>query len=307
MTRLALLALLACAACGPGGDDASEASPEAPIGPAWSDRQEVADRVASIDGFAGPEAVRYDPDQDVWFVANFGPGDGEPRDADGFISRVSAATGTIDSLRFAVGTDAHPMHMPRGMYITGDTLWVADVDGVHAVHRVRGEHLGFVDLTGFEPGFVNDVAQGPDGALYATDTGRSAVYRIFPGAPEEVLGDPGIGSPNGITWDPARAVMILVPWEPQHPVHTWNPADGTVGAATAGTPGRMDGVEAVAGRLVMASQTDSALHVIDDDGARVLIRVDGRPADIGVDTRRNHVAVPYIALNRVDIWRLPAG
>jgi hypothetical protein len=33
--------------------------------------------------------------------------------------------------------------------------------------------------------------------------------------------------------------------------------------------------------------------------------VPGRPADIGVDTRRGRVAVPYIALNRVDIWALP--
>jgi hypothetical protein len=32
--------------------------------------------------------------------------------------------------------------------------------------------------------------------------------------------------------------------------------------------------------------------------------VPGRPADIGIDTRRGHVAVPYIALNRVDVWSL---
>jgi hypothetical protein len=31
----------------------------------------------------------------------------------------------------------------------------------------------------------------------------------------------------------------------------------------------------------------------------------GEPADIGIDTRRQHVAVPYLDLNRVDIWRLP--
>jgi hypothetical protein len=33
--------------------------------------------------------------------------------------------------------------------------------------------------------------------------------------------------------------------------------------------------------------------------------VAGAPADIGIDTRRNRVAVPYIDLDRVDIWQLP--
>ena len=38
-------------------------------------------------GFSGPEAVRYDPDQDVYFVANFNGG-GNDLDDNGFISRV---------------------------------------------------------------------------------------------------------------------------------------------------------------------------------------------------------------------------
>ena len=33
----------------------------------------------------------------------------------------------------------------------------------------------------------------------------------------------------------------------------------------------------------------------------------GAPADIAVDTKRNRVAVPYISLDRVDIWQLPAN
>lgn len=35
------------------------------------------------DGLAGAEAVRYDPDQDVWFVANFGEDAEDARDANG--------------------------------------------------------------------------------------------------------------------------------------------------------------------------------------------------------------------------------
>jgi hypothetical protein len=31
-----------------------------------------------------------------------------------------------------------------------------------------------------------------------------------------------------------------------------------------------------------------------------------QPADIGIDTRRNRVAIPISALDRVELWTLPA-
>lgn len=110
---------------------------------------------------APPETVRYDPDRDVWFVANFGESVDDDRDANGFIAH-TAADGTMDELRFMEGTSAAPLHMPRGMYIKGDTLWAADIDGVHGFDRRTGEQLAFVDFTKHEPGFLNDVATGPD-------------------------------------------------------------------------------------------------------------------------------------------------
>ena len=37
------------------------------------------------DGFVAPEAVRYDPDQDVYFVGNWGRGPASDTDNNGFI------------------------------------------------------------------------------------------------------------------------------------------------------------------------------------------------------------------------------
>ncbi len=42
--------------------------------------------VASPSGFTEPEAVRYDPDQDIYFVSNWGTGPTESKDNNGFIS-----------------------------------------------------------------------------------------------------------------------------------------------------------------------------------------------------------------------------
>ena len=71
--------------------------------------------------------------------------------------------------------------------------------------------------------------------------------------------------------------------------------------------GNFDGVEIVDGRILLASQADSSLRVLTNGESRRVVRVPGRPADIGVDTRRRRVAVPYIALDRVDVWRLPGS
>lgn len=306
--KAALCALAAAlTACGgPAREDAR--APEAARGPSvsWGVVQDTTGRVGSIEGLSGPESVRYDPDQDVWFVSNWN-GDGEARDANGFISRVSAQTGVVETLRFAEGTLEYPLHAPRGMWLAGDTLWVADADGVHGFHRRTGAQVAFVDLTAFAPGFLNDVAQGLDGALYVTDTGKSAVYRIAGRTASVALSDSVLGNPNGITWDAAREVLILVPWDAGFRVNAWHPGGSLEPFGPTQTPGGLDGVEPFDRRLLVASQSDSSIVLMDAGETVPVIRTPGRPADIGVDTRRRRLAVPYVDLDRVDIWALPPG
>ena len=296
-----LIAVLV-AACGGDGEDGSGPGT---VELTWSSEQGPADRVVEVSGFRGPESVRYDPELDVYFVSNFN-GDGGARDANGFVSRVSPR-GEIDSLRFMTGTEQAPLHAPRGMYITGDTLWVADVDGVHGFHRRSGEQLRFTDLTRFEPGFLNDVAAGPDGVLYVTDTGESRLYRVSGDSVRIAVEDSLLGPPNGIAWDDDGGRFVLAPWGGTQTVRAWSPGGAGLTVVGSSAGGNFDGVEIVDGRILLASQADSSLRVLTDAGSRPVVRVPGRPADIGLDTRRRRVAVPYIALDRVDIWRLPGS
>lgn len=299
----ATLLVLGCS-----GDADPDATGDAAIDSTVDAARAAADTVSrlvlSIEGFQGPEAVKYDPDQDVYFVANFGASGDDPRDANGFISRVGPE-GEITALRFGVGTEEAPLHMARGMALHGDTLWVADVDGIHGFDRRSGEALAFVDFTAHEPGFLNDIAVGGDGLLYVTDTGASRVYRVREGAAEIAVEDERTGPPNGITWDEARGAFLLAPWEGGGGiVHTWSP-DGGFGEAFTIEADRFDGIELVDGAVIVATQSDSTIWAWENGAARRLFRVDGAPADIGVDTRRGRLAVPYIALNRVDLWSLP--
>lgn len=260
--------------------------------------------VVSITGFSGPEGVRYDPDQDVYFVSNF---NGSPAgDANGFVSRVNGADGRIDSLRYMVGTAQAPLHGPRGMFIVGDTLWVVDAVGVHGFLRRTGAHVAFIDLAPLRPGFPNDIAQGPDGALFVTDTDSGRVYRLSGGRAEVAGSGPAFGHPNGITWSAARQTFVLAPWGGERTFRYWTPGSATPQDSTVSAAGGdFDGVEWVGTRLLAASQADSSIRVVTDSTAAPAIRLAGRPADVGIDTRRQRIAIPFVSLNRVDVYTVP--
>lgn len=99
---------------------------------------------------------------------------------------------------------------------------------------------------------------------------------------------------------------MLAPWNKGRILQVYHPASGEL-AEIGGMPGggNFDGIEEYAGHLLVASQVDRAIWAWKDGEARRLIETPGKPADIGVDTKRNRIAVPYIALDRVDIWQLP--
>ncbi|CAN5229767.1 hypothetical protein BH23GEM2_BH23GEM2_25060 [soil metagenome] len=61
------------------------------------------------------------------------------------------------------------------------------------------------------------------------------------------------------------------------------------------------------GRVLVSSWADSTVHVLEAGALRPLITGVPAPADIGVDTRRNRVAVPLFMDNRVELWEIRWG
>lgn len=251
-------------------------------------------------GLSGPEAVRYDPELDVFFVSNFN--DEPAGDANGFVSKVSP-DGEVLVAKFMVGTEDWPFHGGRGMFIDQSGLWVVDANGVHLFDRHSGKQLDFVDLSEFDPGFPNDIVMGKDGALYVTDTGTASLYRIADR--KASLAGKVPMNPNGITADPDTGRLLMVPWSDGDEIIAWDIDEerfSAVGKLNGG--GNFDGIEVVGNTIIIASQMDTSLHFMVDGVDRRAIELPGKPADIGIDTKRNTVAVPYVALDQVDIISL---
>jgi sugar lactone lactonase YvrE len=268
--------------------------------------------VGETSNFQGPESVRYDPDQDFWFVSNIN-GTPAAKDNNGYISRLKS-DGTPDSLKFiAAGRGAVTLHAPKGMAIVGDTLWVADIDAVRAFNKRTGAPLTGVRVRGAK--FLNDISVGPDGALYATDTGLipdpktmlkhvgpDRVYKIASGRAAVALESPQLAAPNGITWDSDQKEFVIVSFGGPS-ILAWKPDSKELRPLGTG-PGQQDGVEALPdGQLVVTSWTDSSLFVLKDGQPTKVASGIASPADIGINGKR--VAVPQLMENKVQFWELP--
>jgi sugar lactone lactonase YvrE len=299
-----------------GGGNADTAAPANPATPA-NQAAGMFKKSGEIGDLQHPESARYDSDLDVWFVSNIN-GDPMAKDNNGFISRLNA-DGKVDSLKFiAGGTKGVTLNGPKGLAIVGDTLWVADIDAVRGFNRRTGAPVATLKLPG-KPKFLNDIAVGPDG-IYITDSGfgpgangqfahpgPDRVYHVGSGHKATVaLQSESLAAPNGISWIASRSRFVIVPFAGTS-IDEWAPGEKAPKSIGTG-PGQLDGVESLPdGRLLVTSWTDSSLFVLDSGRAVTVAKVDGGPADIGIDTKRNRVAVPLLMQNKVEFWDIPAG
>ena len=262
---------------------------------------------AAVSGFKSPESVLYDSVDDLYFVSNVNGS------AHGFISRLKG-DGSIDSLMFiAGGRNGVTLNEPRGSALIGDTLWVADLDAVRAFNIRTAAPVATVDLKRLGAAMLNDVATGPDGALYITDTGPGGrsdakrgnrIFRIGRNHKASVaLHSDSLGAPNGLAWDAKNDRFIIVQWGGAR-IIAWHPGDKIARTIGFGAP-QMDGVALLAdGRLIFDSWARKALFVHHHDQETVVKGFDS-PADFGVDTRRHRLAIPLYEKDRVEFWDIP--
>ena len=277
----------------------------------------TATKVGETAGFDVPESVKYDAELDVYFVSNIN-GNPSQKDNNGWIARIHAdSIGTMT--RFIEGgTGGFNLNAPKGMAIKGDTLFVADIEMLRMFNKRTGAWLGNVSLREQQATFLNDVAAGPDG-IYVTDTGirfdaqggmtHPGVNRIFKVVGTTVtsarLNADSLMNPNGIAWDARNSRFVLAPFGGPS-ISAWKPGDSTFTAMASG-PGGYDGVEVMDnGNVLVSSWTDSTVYILHGGTHMMpLVKNVAAPADIGVDTKRNLVAIPRFNDGKVEYWRIP--
>jgi sugar lactone lactonase YvrE len=272
--------------------------------------------VATIEGFLTPESVLYDSAQDIYFVSNVN-GSPTAKDNNGFISRVRP-DGAVENLKFTEGgKNGVTLNAPKGLALSGDTLWVADIDAVRAFNVKSGAPVDSVSLSALGAVFLNDIAVTQTGALYITDTGikfddvgnvlHPGPDRIFRVAPDRqvtvaVRGD-SLGRPNGIALDPVGKRFVVVSFGGKS-VLSWKPGEKAPHVIAKGAGG-YDGVVIAGGKILVSSWNDSTVSTYETGDEVKLITGVPSPADIGYDGKRNRLLIPIFTGNRIEIWQLP--
>jgi len=297
---LVVTLLAACAKEAPAPEAAAPAPPPEAAGP-----------VMLADGLSTPESVLYDPDQDVYFVSNI---NGSPLDADdnGFISRIDAETHAIEAKWIDGATDEVTLSAPKGMTITGDTLWVTDITFIRKFDRKTGAPLG--EITIDDTTFLNDLSPTADGMVFVSDmgmkagaegfepSGTDAVYRIgTDGTVEKVISGDELMRPNGLAVSDEGVWVVTFGGNELFMV-----ADGAKTNAVQLPAGSLDGlVRLENGDFLVSSWDSKSVYRGPAAGPFEAIITDANaPADIGFDTKRNLVLIPMFMDNKVALHPL---
>ena len=258
-------------------------------------------------GLNTPECAIHDEKADIYIVSNI---NGNPlgKDKAGFISRV-APSGKILELKWIDGSaEGITLNAPKGLAIVGDTLYAADVNAVRKFDRVSGKPTGVIDFKGAS--FLNDLASGPGGKVYVSDSGfggvkdaprTDAVYEISPDDSVTALSrGEEVPNPNGLLVTPGGLLVC-----------TWNSGELLWARAREGRErlvaklpkNQLDGIVVDKdGSLLITSWAGECVYRFSfPKGTTVAVEGLKEPADPGWDAKRGRLLIPHFKEHKLTI------
>ncbi len=298
------------ASAAPAPMEAPDAAPVATVAPAPPPPPAAPTAVVKYTGLATPESVLYDADNDRYIVSNI---NGKPLEADnnGFIS-VLAPDGGVTTLKWIEGgKNKVKLNAPKGLALVKGVLYAADINTVRMFDAKTGAPKGDIPIPGST--FLNDLASGPDGKVYVSDsglkqgasgfepTGTDAVYVIEKGHAKALAKGKDLGAPNGLLVTDKGVVVVTFGSGEVYLLDD----KGKKQDVAKPPQGTLDGVIALGDSLVVTSWAGSALYKGKLGGPfEEVLGGQKSPADIGYDTKRSRVLIPHFLEDTVEVYDL---
>ena len=276
--------------------------------PAEAHKPKTATSAAKYTGLATPESVLYNADSDRYLVSNI---NGKPLDTDnnGFVAALSPEGSVITLKWIEGGKNKVKLDAPKGMAIAKGVLYVADITIVRTFDLKSGAPKGDIKIAGST--FLNDVAAGPDGKIYVSDSGlkagatgfeptfTDAVYVIDKGKAKALAKSPELGRPNGLLVDDKGVWVVTFGTGELYRLDD----KGAKHDALKLPKGMLDGIVAAGDSLLISSWEGSAIFH-GKTAFEVALPDQKAPADIGYDTKRGRVLVPHFTEDTVEAYEL---
>ena len=259
--------------------------------------------------YAAPESFLVDPGTGTYYVSNVNPGSAKNN---GYITTLDKDLRVLKHKFVEGGRDGVVLNDPKGLAIVGDALWVADLTVVRAFNKTTGKPTANVSLEEFGAVFLNDVAAGPDGVIFVSDTQANTVFRIDTKNENAVSvfaeGD-ALNNPNGLYWDADEKVLYVACWN-GGTILTVD-AEGAIGTfmANAERFAHLDGIDRdEAGNFFVSDYSKNVVYRITPDRqVEALPLALKTPADISLDRANRRLLIPQFAANTVTTFTLAAG
>ncbi|MFQ5431586.1 MAG: SMP-30/gluconolactonase/LRE family protein [Nitrospinota bacterium] len=255
-----------------------------------------------VSALSVPESFIVDDETGSYYISNI---NGRPTEKNnsGFITKLSP-DGTVVEKKFVQGgKNGVTLHAPKGLLITGDTLYVTDIDHVRGFDKKTGGQKVSIDLRSFKPKFLNDLAQDYFGMIYVTDMGTNRIFNIDPanGNKADVFASgPELASPNGISFSAVQRKLIFANagtgelyWLDEHgkPLKFETKKKLDTG---------LDGIDFdLEGNIYVSTFTGGKIYRIGRQGdVKQFVTDLITPADISLDTANRLILVPSFSGNR---------
>lgn len=245
------------------------------------------------EGLRQPESVLFDPERNVLYVSNV---DGGPTDKDGkgYIAKLMP-DGKAVAAEWVTGLNA-----PKGLALSGDRLYVADIDRLVVIDIDTGEIAKIYEAP--DAKFLNDVVVGKDGRVFVSDTLTDTIYALDGDTFGVWLNSGDLAAPNGLYADNDK--LIVASWgkgemmsaKPDH-LRTVDLDSKEIANLGDGTPiGNLDGLAPDGnGDFLVTDWVAGALFRVEPSGkAEKLLDLNQGTADLFYRHDEKLVMIPFM-------------
>ncbi len=240
--------------------------------------------------FTAPESIVYSGSVSAYFVSDAGAGK---------ILKMSGDGKKVED--YVTG-----LSQPKGIAISGRSLWVSDVNKLVELDPGSGKVKKEYQVK--DAKFLNDVEPDSDGNIYISDTWNNCIYKLAKGGSiVEKMKLKNISAPNGLLYDKSRNRLLVVSYNENATIKSIDLGKNEVSTLLETRLKELDGIQfnATGKKLYFTAWGTKAVYSCDLDSngrpgepAVYQSGIDG-PADIFFVREKNKLAVPSMNSGKI--------